>query len=297
MVPQVTSRVERFHEVLIDEILEKQPEYIHSAFKVAEIYQTLVPYRSHRDALGVEMNGDYEDTLLRLLAGAGDLLILESDSALTEIRKELDSTTPNTGRFRDFASADVRLNQAVLPEGVLTTASSASKAESRPQPVAAVAKATAAADDESKTKLSDIVVEDEVAVTTKERGRGRGRGREKHKRTSKTLKFESARKPDDSTPTKASPPMPAKITPDTKAPERKELVAKEASSSPSSGTDMSNCMWCSAALPERPNVNYCPYCGTSTAVKPCKACGDEMELAWRYCVTCGTEGEEAANAA
>ena len=60
---------------------------------------------------------------------------------------------------------------------------------------------------------------------------------------------------------------------------------------------MSNCMWCNAALPDRPNVNYCPYCGTSTAVKPCKACGDEMELAWRYCVTCGTEAEEAANAA
>ena len=294
MVPQVTSRVERFHEVLIDEILEKQPEYIHSAFKVAEIYQTLVPYRSHRDALGVEMNGDYEDTLLRLLAGAGDLLILESDSALTEIRKELDSTTPNTGRFRDFASADVRLNQAVLPEGVLTTASSASKGESRPQPLMAVANASG---DESKPKLSDLVVEEAVAVKSKDRGRGRGRGRDKHKRPGKTLKFEAAPKADESAPTKASPPMPAKTTPDTKVPERKELVAKEASSSPSSGTHMSNCMWCSAALPERPNVNYCPYCGTSTAVKPCKACGDEMELAWRYCVTCGTEGEEAANAA
>ena len=296
MVPEVTSRVERFHEVLIDEILQKQPEYIHSAFKVAEIYQTLVPYRSHRDALGVEMNGDYEDTLLRLLAGAGDLLILESDSALTEIRKELDSTTPNTGRFRDFASADVRLNQAVLPEGVLTTASSAGKSETaRPIPV----KSAVASGAGKEAKLSDIVVDDSPPVKTRDRGRGRGRGHDKQ--SGKTLKFEPAPNAEKSTPKKAKEPaVPVETKSDTKpteAPERKELVAKEATSPKSTGTPMSNCMWCNAALPDRPNVNYCPYCGTSTAVKPCKACGDEMELAWRYCVTCGTEGEEAANAA
>ena len=96
------------------EIRESRPDYLLEAFTVAEIYQNLVPYRSHRDVIGVEMNGDYEDALLRLLAGEGDYLFLESDVARREIRDELQTNNPNTGLFRDFAAADVRLNPAKI---------------------------------------------------------------------------------------------------------------------------------------------------------------------------------------
>jgi hypothetical protein len=81
---------------------------------VAEIYQNLVPYSSHRDRLGVHMNGDYEDALLRLLAGEGDYLILESEPALRDLRAELSTANPNTGLYREYAAVDVRLNQAQL---------------------------------------------------------------------------------------------------------------------------------------------------------------------------------------
>ncbi len=291
MVPDVNDRVERFHEVLIDEILDKQPEYIHAAFKVAEIYQTLVPYRSHRDALGVEMNGDYEDTLLRLLAGAGDLLILESDSALEEIRKELDSTTPNTGRFRDFASADVRLNQAVLPEGVLTSVGSTSEASASPA---------------ESTMPTPLAVDADTSMSEKN-----GRIRSSESGLAEIVANESPDPPATTPPTKSLKFEPAPLA--APAPERPALgetaaqptgsvdrvvaTPQTTDSSQSSGAQMSNCQWCNAVMPDRANVHYCPYCGTSTSVKPCKSCGDEMELAWRYCVSCGTEAEEAANAA
>jgi len=99
----------RFHRVLVDEIREKRPEYLDGPFTVAEIYQQLVPYGSHRDRIGVEMNGDYEDLLLRLLAGEGGYLRLESDAARSRLRSELDSAHPDTGIYREFAAADVRL--------------------------------------------------------------------------------------------------------------------------------------------------------------------------------------------
>jgi hypothetical protein len=102
--------LESFHRVLVEEIRAKRPEYLTGPFTVAEIYQDLVPYPTHRDRIGVEMNGDYEDALIRMLAGEGGYLDLDSEHALRELRSELQTSNPNTGVYREFAAVDVRLN-------------------------------------------------------------------------------------------------------------------------------------------------------------------------------------------
>jgi hypothetical protein len=106
--------VERFHRVLVEEIRHTRPEYLEEPFTVAEIYQALVPYRTHRDRIGVELNGDYEEALLHLLGGEGGLVDLESGPARERIRQELKSKNPNTGIFREFAAVTVRLNAQAL---------------------------------------------------------------------------------------------------------------------------------------------------------------------------------------
>ncbi|MEX2049551.1 MAG: zinc ribbon domain-containing protein [Gemmatimonadota bacterium] len=106
--------LERFHRALIEEIQTQRPEYLTGPFTVAEIYQNLVPYGTHRDRIGVEMNGDYEDALIRLLAGEGGFLILESEPALRDLKVELRSPNPNTGLYREYAAVDVRLNPAFI---------------------------------------------------------------------------------------------------------------------------------------------------------------------------------------
>ena len=106
--------LERFHRTLLEEIQTQRPEYLTGPFTVAEIYQNLVPYGSHRDRIGVHINGDYEDALLRLLAGEGGYLILESEPALRDLREELRTPNPNTGLYREYAAVDVRLNPSVL---------------------------------------------------------------------------------------------------------------------------------------------------------------------------------------
>jgi hypothetical protein len=111
---ETTEVLERFHRALIEEIQTQRPEYLTGPFTVAEIYQNLVPYGTHRDRIGVEMNGDYEDALLRLLAGEGGYLLLESEPALRDLRAELEATNPNTGLYREYAAVDVRLNQAYV---------------------------------------------------------------------------------------------------------------------------------------------------------------------------------------
>mgnify|MGYP001825292275 CR=1 FL=1 len=109
------SPLHRLHRALVQALRERDPAGLNRPFTVAEIYQDLVPYRTHRDLLGVEMNGDYEHLLLRLLAGEHELVVLESEHARREIEAELTRTNPNTGLFRDYAAVDVHLVAERIP--------------------------------------------------------------------------------------------------------------------------------------------------------------------------------------
>lgn len=117
---RTASVLARFHGTLVEEIVHRHPEYLNTPFTVAEIYQNLVPYRTHRDRIGIEMNGDYEYALLRLLAGEGDYLVMESEPALRALQEEVKASSPNTGIYREFAAVDVRLNPARLSPGGAT---------------------------------------------------------------------------------------------------------------------------------------------------------------------------------
>lgn len=107
----------RLFVALVREIRTRWPEYLHSRFTVAEIYQNLIPWRSHRNAMDIATSAEYEQALLRLLAGEGDYLALESQAAREEIQAELEARFPNTGLYRDFAAVGVRLNATRLPAG------------------------------------------------------------------------------------------------------------------------------------------------------------------------------------
>ena len=47
------------------------------------------------------------------------------------------------------------------------------------------------------------------------------------------------------------------------------------------------CRFCGQALPEGREVTFCPQCGQNLKVRRCPGCSAEMELAWKFCVTCG----------
>ncbi len=117
----------------MEEIRNRRPEYLAAPFTVAEIYQNLVPYGTHRDRIGVEMNGDYEDALLRMLAGEGGYLILESEPALRVLREELEAPNPNTGLYREYAAVDVRLAPGQL-SGVETAPAMGTPAQAEAGP-------------------------------------------------------------------------------------------------------------------------------------------------------------------
>lgn len=52
-------------------------------------------------------------------------------------------------------------------------------------------------------------------------------------------------------------------------------------------TPGNQCRFCGGALPNGRRVIFCPNCGQNLAISRCPACGSELELNWKFCVTCG----------
>jgi double zinc ribbon protein len=51
------------------------------------------------------------------------------------------------------------------------------------------------------------------------------------------------------------------------------------------------CRYCGGELPDSRELTFCPHCGQNLSVKQCPACNTELELDWRFCITCGRESD------
>jgi hypothetical protein len=253
--------LERFHRALIEEVQTRHPEYLTGPFTVAEIYQDIVPYGSHRDRIGVEMNGDYEDALIRLLAGEGNFLILESEPALRDLRAELEASNPNTGLYREFAAVDVRLNPEFLDLSAVTIDMLPDLAQELE--VGDSVMLAELAPSEGAAASSDMgIVPPGVDIFAVE---------DEPRSESRTV--------DES----GSEPIEGRAPLD---PGYVRLPSEQNESTPLLGEG--TCVWCRAELPERANLNFCPFCGTDLKLVPCGTCGEEIEPSWLFCASCGT---------
>jgi hypothetical protein len=259
----VQDALGRFHRALVEEILRTRPLYLSEPFTVSEIYQNLVPYRTHRDRIGVAMNGDYEDVLLRLLAGEGEYLVLESEHARKEIEQELKAQNPNTGLYREYAAVDVRLNPLRMPRDL-------------PDPAAAVARGSTLGipAPTSLTPSAPSMSQPAAAAPAAPHGAG----------------------PTAAGPRPAAPKPPSKAAPVEPIGDDLPLLAARPAPEPASPAPAtpSNCLWCREPLPRRDMLNYCPFCGADLHKAPCPNCGEELEVGWRFCVACGTGVDDRA---
>lgn len=102
------DNLDRMFRHLVRTIQTRNPEYLSRPFEVAELYQTILPYRLHRRELGLDTNQDYEMTLLELLSGARGYLVVD-DRMRDALRKELGSGNADPSVLREFAAAHVAL--------------------------------------------------------------------------------------------------------------------------------------------------------------------------------------------
>jgi len=264
MIAPEQDLLDRFYRVLVREIRKRKPEYLSEAFTVAEIYQDLVPYHTHRDMIGVRMNGDYEDALLRLLAGEGERLNLESDAARRDFLNELKNAEPNTGIYRDFAAVNVRLNPEQLPD-----------AEDFDDDEVSMS-----ADDEKETvDEGKSEVEAESATVDSEAADEQGGAAD-------SGASDSSSAPGEDTPRFL--PDPATVDKKRGGKGAKSDGASGAQSETSANSSKGGpCAWCGEELPDRPDLLFCPHCGGDSRFVPCASCGTDLEPGWGFCVACG----------
>ncbi len=105
--------LDRLFRRLVQNIRNGHAEYLSVPFTVAELHDTLVPYRHYRRDLGIETNQDYEAAVTRLLSGERGYI--RADEAMQQrLKKEVTSSHADPGLFREYASARISL----VPEAV-----------------------------------------------------------------------------------------------------------------------------------------------------------------------------------
>jgi hypothetical protein len=205
------DEVDRMFRRLLQNVRAGYAQYLSHPFEVAELYQTLIPYRHNRREMALETNQDYEMALCRLLAGERNYLVV--DDALAEaMRSELAASNPNTAIFREFAAARIAIAPGTL-------------------------------------RLLDELGPPETSVAG----------------TGADAAASPAVPPSRSAPPPAAAPAAARTRDD----------------------GVESCRYCGGFLPLGRSSNFGPHCGQNLTIQRCPACGTELDISWRFCITCG----------
>lgn len=103
------SDLEHFFRRLVSQLAATDPARLNRPVPIAEIQTSILPYRRHRRALGLESSEDYELLLLRLCAGEGGLARTEPPEVQARLRGELAGPNPDLSLLREHGDALVTL--------------------------------------------------------------------------------------------------------------------------------------------------------------------------------------------
>jgi hypothetical protein len=274
--------LDRLFVLLVERIRSEYPDSPGQPFEVAELYQSLVPYRHFRRDLGIETNGDYELALIRLLSGERSYLLGEADIQ-NAMKREVDSKNPNTAAFREFAASRVALPQdaerraahiasragvsAASPGRDTVLGETPASAAGAAGTSGAAQQATRAPATHSASAAAPPPVPAHAAAT------------EALHSSAPAATREAARAPQPQ-----AAPTAARQSAGASGATNPESGGSSRSATAGSGN---RCHYCSGALPAGRSVVYCPHCGQNLTIRRCPACSTELDLSWKFCITCG----------
>jgi hypothetical protein len=131
-----TDELDRLFHQLIRNLAQLDPARVHGPVEIAELYQRLIPYRTHRTSLGVDTNEDYEMTVLRLLAGERGYAVVEPAETRDALARELAAVNPDPGFFKQFGNARVTFDPGYVRTALGASGSEEPAPDVPPQPEA-----------------------------------------------------------------------------------------------------------------------------------------------------------------
>jgi len=261
------DNLDRMYRHLVRVIRSRFPQHLAQPFTVADLNQTILPYRLHRRELGLDTNDDYEITLTELVSGSRDYLIVD-DQLRDTLGAALGEVNPDPSAFKQFAQAVVALSPSALRSldiGLDESAALPSASPTPAEPHAAPTPAPRAA-----------------AAPPPQRPKQRPAA--------------PPAAPPAPGPPPVSPPRPAaEAAPEAPTPK----TTPAAIPTPTTTTKTSGgvrvvvpkagdrCRSCSEPLPTGRPITFCPHCGQNVTTLNCPACGSELELGWKFCPSCG----------
>jgi predicted RNA-binding Zn-ribbon protein involved in translation (DUF1610 family) len=114
MTAQPGSDLERFFAQLVRNLASINPARLRQPLTLAELRESIVPYRANRRALQLETSEDYELVVMRLCAGEGGLAITEPEEAHTDFVNELESPNPDLTIVERHRKAVLALNPRLV---------------------------------------------------------------------------------------------------------------------------------------------------------------------------------------
>lgn len=243
------DELDRLFRLLVETIRTQHSELLHRPFEVADIYQSILPYRLHRRALGMETNSDYEMALLRLLSGERGYVV--GDEQMQEaMRRELTTPNPDPGAFRTYAQSHV----ALAAEAVRRVDGAREMA-----PTPAATPRVPPATGQRRAPAAPAAPAAPIAPPAPSVPPAR--------------------------PAPATPPLAPMRSP-VSSPSLQNTMAAPPRSTTADAVG-GKCRYCGGTLPAGRRLTYCPHCGQNLTVQHCPACNTELEVGWKFCTTCG----------
>jgi hypothetical protein len=257
--------LDRLFRRVVHNVRAAYPELLNQSFEVSQLYQQVVPYRLNRREIGVDSVEDFELALMQLLSGARGYLTGDADMQRA-LQDELESLNPDLSAYRGFATSRIGLatdavrhiEQQPISQATAAVGASASVASSS----AVAARAT------ERISTTGTASPDLPRAAS---GGGGGSG------GSSAGPATSHNQPSAAMPSSRSVGSPASTTSQSRAAEA------------AGDHTPSACRYCGGSLPDGKSIVFCPYCGHDLTVQHCPACNTELEIGWKFCITCGRQ--------
>ena len=132
--------LDRIFRQIVVNLTATNPDRLRLPLSLAEIRDSIVPYRANRRALQIESSEDYEVALIRLCAGEGGLATIEPAEVQEEFASELVSPNPDLTIIHKHEKAVVSLNPDALARASDPDPDRAFAPRESTEPLAAVAR-------------------------------------------------------------------------------------------------------------------------------------------------------------
>lgn len=268
--------LERFLLRLVDVLEARDPGAVHQPLTVADLRETVLPYRANRSALELSAIEDYEALVLRLIAEEDGMVLTYPADSAELARAELAGPNPDLDLTETLSDTTILIGAEGLAR-VLALRTRRPPADPGPddappdagEPVAEAAEPTSESDADTESGEPPA-------------------GREGSSEPPETDRPPVALFAGQVLPAR-SIPLEEEFEPLADSVSVDDLVSGTAGFAPASsaGPPPPSCPTCRAELPAHRPVSFCPFCGDQVGRYRCSRCGSEVEPGWRHCITCG----------